>query len=140
MKTELAVAVAKGMPAIAECGGFLYLGTLLSDESGRPFSMAGVLPGQAENKGKPVRFGYAELTAKTDGLLLNAGESVPAHSFHYWDSTAAGTDLHAVKPVSGRSWDTGFQTDTLFAAFEHIYYAGHPDLLQTFTEKARCFK
>lgn len=139
LKAGLADSIARGMPTIAECGGFLYLGTALSDPDGNAFAMAGVLPGSAENAGKPVRFGYAELTAKTDGLLLNAGESVPVHSFHYWDTTETGTDLHAVKPVSGRNWDTGFQTATLFAAFEHIYYAGHPALLKTFIEKARYY-
>ena len=32
---------------------------------------------------KLVRFGYAQLTARADSLLLRAGETVPVHEFHY---------------------------------------------------------
>ena len=74
------------MPTVAECGGFLYLGQALRDEAGTSWPMAGVLPGEGTAAGKLVRFGYGTLRAKSDSLLFRAGETVPAHEFHYWDS------------------------------------------------------
>ena len=75
-------AVLSGMPTIAECGGFQVLGKALDGHE-----MCGVLPHESRNTGKLVRFGYCTLTAGSDGLLGPAGTTLPAHEFHYYDST-----------------------------------------------------
>ena len=46
--------------------------------------MAGVLPGEAKDAGRLVRFGYAALSADSDSMLFRAGESFPIHEFHHW--------------------------------------------------------
>lgn len=127
-------AVRAGLPTVAECGGYLYLCQSLE---GRP--MAGVLPGTAARRSRPVRFGYAQLTANADGLLLRRGESVPVHSFHYWDSDVRGEAFALEKPVSGRAWTEGFASPTLYAAFPHLYFAGHPRLAARFARAAEEF-
>lgn len=137
MRDSVRRAVQDGLPTVAECGGFLYLGRSLSDEDGAAYPMAGVLEGDAVRKARLVRFGYTHLTAETDSLLFRAGECVPAHEFHYWDSTENGADLQAVKPVSARRWRCGVTTPTLYAGFPHLYFAGHPQLAQRFVDAAR---
>ena len=62
-------AVERGLPTVAECGGFLYLGQSLEDASGERWPMAGILPGQGFRVGRLVRFGYAALTAHADSLM-----------------------------------------------------------------------
>lgn len=136
-RRAVAVAVAGGMPTVAECGGFLYLGQELQGTDGMWYPMAGVLPGKAKRKERLVRFGYAHLVAEGDSLLLRAGERVPVHEFHYWDSTENGVDLRAEKPLTGRTWHCGFVTNTLYAAFPHLYFAGRPALAQRFVAAAR---
>lgn len=136
MRREIAFAVERGLPTVAECGGFLYLGRALRDETGFSWPMAGVLPGEGFPAGGLVRFGYAALRAGEDSLLFRAGETVPAHEFHHWDSTEPGGALAAEKPVSGRSWRCGFVSKTLYAAFPHLYFAGRPRLAERFVEAA----
>lgn len=102
--------------------------------------MAGVLPGSGFPAGKLVRFGYGTLNAKTDSLLFRKGESVPVHEFHYWDSTENGQDLRMEKPLSGRGWDCGFASDSLYAAFPHLYFAGTPQLAERLVEAARRYQ
>lgn len=114
-----------GLPTVAECGGFLYLGQSLEDTDGIAWPMAGVLPGQGIRTGRLVRFGYARLTARQNGLLLRRGESLPVHEFHHWDSTRNGTDLTAAK-ANGTQWACGFSTRNLYAGFPHFYWAGTP--------------
>ncbi len=97
--------------------------------------MAGALPGRAENAGHLVRFGYETLCAETDSLLFRAGEHIPAHEFHHWDSTACGGDLRAEK--GGRSWRCCFVSETLYAGFPHLYFAGRPELAERFAAAAR---
>ncbi len=121
-----------GLPTIAECGGFLYLHETLADAQGRAYPMVGAIPAQAFGTKKLSRFGYVTLTAQKDGLLGKAGTQIPAHEFHYWDTSAHGADFTAQKPQSDRHWVTGHTTDTLYAGFPHFHFAGAPDGLARF--------
>ena len=113
------------LPTVAECGGFLYLGRTLQDADGTPHPMAGVLPGQGFKVGRLVRFGYARLTARADSMLFRAGETLPVHEFHHWDSTENGDAFTAAK-ANGRQWACGFANARLYAGFPHLYWAGTP--------------
>lgn len=122
MRRAVREAVLGGLPTVAECGGFLYLGERLNSEDGQSYQMAGALPGRAERKEKLVRFGYLELTQeKGDSLLFREGESVTAHEFHYWDSDRCGEDLLAGKRSKNRTWRCGYVRENLYAAFPHLY-------------------
>lgn len=123
MRESIRKAVSGGLPTVAECGGFLYLQQTLEDEAGVPHAMAGVLPGAGYRTGRLQRFGYLTLTAESDSLLFGKGDSVPAHEFHYWDSTENGTSLSAKKPMSERSWSCGFTSSELYAAFPHLCFS-----------------
>ena len=125
MRAAVKTAVESGLPTVAECGGFLYLGQTLQDADGSAYPMAGVLPGQGVRAGRLVRFGYATLTARADSMLFAAGDALPVHEFHHWDSTANGTDFTAAK-ANGRSWACGFANAHLYAGFPHLYWAGTP--------------
>ena len=127
-----------GLPTVAECGGFLYLNRLLADGDGRyDWRMAGVFSGSAHNTGRLGRFGYVTLTARTDGLLCRAGETLPAHEFHYWDSDTPGADFRADKPLSDRGWDCGWHTPTLYAGFPHFHFWARPEAARNFVAAAR---
>ena len=139
MLASVREAVSGKLPTVAECGGFLYLGQSLEDEQGHAFPMAGVLPGQGVQTPRLVRFGYGTLRAGTDSLLFRQGEAVPVHEFHYWDSTENGRDLRVEKPLSGRGWDCGFVSESLYAAFPHLYLAGQPELARRFVAAAAAY-
>ena len=128
-----------GLPTAAECGGFLYLGQSLTDAEGQSWPMAGVLPGEAKDAGRLVRFGYAALSADSDSMLFRAGESFPIHEFHHWDSTANGAALAAKKPVGGAEWRCGFIDEHFYAGFPHLYWAGTP-LPQRFAAAAENYR
>ena len=140
MLASVRAAVNGKLPTVAECGGFLYLGKSLWDEKGTDWPMASVLPGSGFPAGKLVRFGYGMLNAGTDSLLFRKGEAVPVHEFHYWDSTENGRDLRVEKPLSGRGWDCGFVSESLYAAFPHLYFAGAPRLAERFVAAAQRYR
>ena len=124
-------AVQSGLPCIAECGGFLYLTEKIGD-----FPMAGALPGSAFDTGKLCRFGYVNLTARTDNLLCKAGESIPAHEFHRWDCTDPGAAFDAEKP-SGKRWQAAVATETLYAGFPHFHFRSNPAFAETYLAACR---
>ena len=136
---EIKQKIESGLPTAAECGGFLYLGQSLTDAEGQSWPMAGVLPGEAKDAGRLVRFGYAALSADSDSMLFRAGESFPIHEFHHWDSTANGTALAAKKPVGGAAWRCGFIDEHFYAGFPHLYWAGTP-LPQRFAAAAENYR
>lgn len=136
---EIKQKIESGLPTAAECGGFLYLGQSLTDAEGQSWPMAGVLPGEAKDAGRLVRFGYATLSADSDSMLFRAGESFPIHEFHHWDSTANGTALAAKKPVGGAEWRCGSVNEHFYAGFPHLYWAGTP-LPQRFAAAAENYR
>ena len=126
MRASILAAIENGMPCVAECGGFLYLGARLD---GVP--MVGALASDGAGTGRLVRFGYITLTAKRDGLLLKEGESVRAHEFHYYDSTACGDGFRAEKQ-SGAAWDCVVTSKTLHAGYPHIHFWSNPETAASF--------
>lgn len=136
MRRSVKAAVEGGLPTVAECGGFLYLGRSLEGMDGVNRPMVGCFPGDGVRRERLVRFGYSELTAGADSMLFQKGESVPVHEFHYWDSTENGDGLAAVKPLTGRNWRCGFVGRRLYAAFPHLYFAGCPKLAERFVRTA----
>ena len=131
MRASVRSAVQSGLPTIAECGGFLYLLSSLEDAEGTAHPMCGVLPGAGVRTGRLQRFGYAWLETDADSMLFRAGERVPVHEFHYWDSTENGSDLRAVKP-NGRQWSCAFATPRRYAGFPHLPLGGETPLAERF--------
>lgn len=121
----------KQIPTIAECGGFLYLHDSLEDINGNIFTMAGVIEGHGFATHKLCRFGYHELISTHNGLLPN-NITIPAHEFHYWDSSNIGNSFLATKPLTDTIWDCGHGSATLFAGFSHVHFYGANKFLENF--------
>lgn len=134
---ELKENLTKGIPCMAECGGFMYLHEELEDENGISYPMVGVIQGKVKNQKKLVRFGYATLYHNKDNPYLPAGETIQAHEFHYWDSTNNGESFLAVKPSGKRSWLCGHGTDSLLAGYAHLYYPSNIKVALRFLEQCK---
>ena len=129
MREQMALAVASGLPTVAECGGFMYLTEAIAGRR-----MAGVLPGSCRDMGKLTRFGYVLLRAPQDSLLFEVGNEIRGHEFHHWDADDPGDALEAVKP-SGRRWRCAHVSDTLYAGFPHLAFASNPGAAERFVRK-----
>ena len=139
MRTAVREAVLSGIPTVAECGGFLYLHTMLTDREGRSYPMAGVLPGKCFDTGKLVRFGYIELEEKS-GHFLPQGSRIRGHEFHYYDSEDNGADCTAYKPTTGRNYACIHAGENHWYGFSHLYYPSCPEFAEKFVEKAGKFR
>ena len=139
MRNEIRAAMERGIPCVAECGGFMYLHETIEDQEGKQYRMAGVLSGICINKGKLVRFGYIELQEKKPSFLPE-GTKIRGHEFHYYDSSDNGEDCMAVKPVTGKSYPCVIETQNRFLGFPHLYYPSNPGFAENFVEKARDFR
>ena len=127
-------AVKSGMPTIAECGGFQYLGRTLEGRD-----MCGVLTHDTNNTGRLVRFGYVDLISRVGSLFGPAETHLRAHEFHYYDSSDNGDGFDAVKP-SGRSWRAGVLTERLYAGYPHLWLYSNLGAAESFYRKCLEYK
>ena len=134
MRASIARVIESGMPTVAECGGFMYLHEQLEGDDGTTLPQVGAISGTSYKTPKLGRFGYIDITAQYDGLLADAGESLPAHEFHYWDSDNPGSAFSAKKPQSNRSWECAFSTPSFYAGYPHLYLPGRPAAARRFVE------
>lgn len=140
MRESIRRAVEAGMPTIAECGGFLYLQQSLEGVDGKIYPMVGALEGHGARTPRLRRFGLCTLTARQDSLLCRAGESLPAHEFHYWDSDKPGMLFEAAKPAAPGRWTCGQGGASLYAGFPHLWLGANPQAARRFVESCMAWK
>lgn len=129
----------KGMPILAECGGFLYLQETLEGADNTVRAMTGVLNGKGYPTGKLCRFGYVELECGCSGVLGERGEHIRGHEFHYFDCTENGSGFVARKPIGKTAYSCMVHTNTLAAGFPHLYYYSNPRMVYRFLENCAAF-
>lgn len=121
--------VLDGVPTVAECGGFMYLGDTINK-----VGMVGELAVNSAMTTKLSRFGYITLTANEDNLLCEKGMCIKGHEFHYSDSDNNGRCFTASKK-SGKTWECIHSTQTLFAGYPHLHYWGNIEFAKNFIKK-----
>ena len=129
----------KGMPIVAECGGFMYLHDAIIDMDGVSHTMVGIVPATCTYKGKLVRFGYIEIREKKS-CFLPERELIKGHEFHYFDSSDNGENCIAVKPTTGREYSCVMEGENYWMGFPHLYYPSNPFFAESFVKKAEEYK
>lgn len=134
MMGSIKKALEADMPCIAECGGFLYLQETLTDENENTYPMVGFLEGTAQRAKKRERFGYVYVTVKEASVFGVSEVQIPAHEFHYWESSIPGSQATAVKPDKVRTWDCMRIQHKTIAGFPHFYLHGNSQAAASFIE------
>ncbi len=137
MRRNIRENIIRGMPCLAECGGFLYLQKSMQDMEGTAWEMAGVFSGKAYKTEQLGRFGYITLTANNDRQLLTKGSSIRGHEYHYFDCTENGRDYCGRKPFGGRQWDCIKGSSSYAAGFPHLYYYSNPEFAAEFLQQCQ---
>lgn len=139
MRTAIRQKLNEGLPCLAECGGFMYLHEQMEDMSGEIRAMVGVIPGKVYRTDRLRRFGYIHLEQNGE-ILEEALGKIPAHEFHYFDSTNCGEAFHAEKPTGGRAWECIHGNERMIAGFPHLYYYGNPKVPAAFLKQCQKYQ
>ena len=127
-------AVKRGMPAVFECGGYMYAHGSIDS-----VPMLGILPGNVYKGDRLQHFGYTELAAPTDSLLFAAGQHMRCHEFHYYISGRPDSGLLARKASGGEERPCCAVSESLYAGFPHLYFPGSPESAERFVKAAARF-
>lgn len=76
-------AIMRGLPTLAECGGYTYLSESLQTTDGTIYPMAGVVPGRVMMQPKLAALGYRDIRGTSHNFLLSGGDTARGHEFHY---------------------------------------------------------
>ena len=100
------------------------------------YTMCGILEGTCKKTDHLVRFGYIEISPKSES---GAGTVIRGHEFHYFDSTNNGAYCTAVKPGGKRTWDCMIVQGNVVAGFPHLYYRSNPGFINRFLDRCRMY-
>jgi cobyrinic acid a,c-diamide synthase len=119
----LRAAAARGAAVYGECGGYMVLGTALTDRDGARHAMAGLLPVETSFARPRLTLGYREAELIADGPLGPAGARFRGHEFHFSEVVAGegeaplfryrGADGGSPAPAGGRA-------GTVMGSFLHL--------------------
>jgi cobyrinic acid a,c-diamide synthase len=128
-------AVDKGVPVYAECGGLMYLGKSLSDLEGVTHPMIGVIPAESAMSQSRLTLGYREVESCSDSPVLQKGQRVRGHEFH-WSTLAQQpeADESVYKVVDQDNRPDGFRKGNVWASYVHIHLGSRPGLASRFVE------
>ncbi|WP_050008320.1 cobyrinate a,c-diamide synthase [Butyrivibrio sp. WCE2006] len=65
MRRSIKAALDRGIPSLAECGGFMYLHKTITDIDGNSYEMVSEIDGECHYTGHLVRFGYMEIESES---------------------------------------------------------------------------
>jgi cobyrinic acid a,c-diamide synthase len=114
---------AETRPVHGECGGYMVLGTSLTDASGVIHPMAGLVGVSTSFSRRKLHLGYRNARLVDHGFLGLAGTRLRGHEFHYASVEALGhdapfalvSDAYGADPVP-----TGSQRGLVSGSFFHV--------------------
>lgn len=122
-------AVRGDMPLFAECGGYMVLAETLTNREGLTYNMAGIIPAQVQMQAKRAALGYREARAVEDSFLLEKGDVIRGHEFHYSTMTyqEEGSIPYAYETKGLRGMkQEGYARGNVVAGYTHIHLGSHP--------------
>jgi len=131
MLTSIREAGRKGLPIYAECGGLMYLGHSLHDFDGVRHKLAGLLPVESSMKDAKLNLGYRTVRALADNPVLQRGEEVRGHEFH-WSQIGGESEGQPAYLILEQKRKEGFCTGNVLASYIHLHFASRPGMAQRF--------
>lgn len=132
MLASLKQAAAQGLPIYAECGGLMYLSDGIVDFEGGAHQLLGLAPGWSTLDGTRLTMGYRTATACQTSFLLERGERVRGHEFH-WSRMAANISgemaAYALDEPAGLE---GYAAGAVLASYLHLHFGSNPVLAPRF--------
>ena len=93
---------ARDKPVHGECGGYMVLGSALTDAAGERHPMLGLLGLETSFAARKLHLGYREARLLADCALGKKGEAIAGHEFHYATVlNAPGEELFSLSDADG---------------------------------------
>jgi cobyrinic acid a,c-diamide synthase len=138
-RASLAAALARGLPAWAECGGLMYLARSLRRD-GREYPMVGALPVSVEHTPRPQGHGYAAAVVDRENPFFPPGARLLGHEFHHSRLVGAappGTAFRVERGTGLGGGREGLLAGNVLATYLHLHALGTPGWAPALVQAAR---
>mgnify|MGYP000277097537 CR=1 FL=1 len=136
MKEDIRQAAAKGMPVLAECGGFMYTCDQLVETDGSAMPMLGLIHTDVQMTSRlSMEFGYVTMEALRDTPFFDKGTQIRVHEFHYSRAAEKG-DVCRMEKSTGRSWTGMYVEGNVMAGYPHLYFHNCRNVARRFVQLA----
>lgn len=141
VKQSVKMAIADGIPTLAECGGFMFLTEAIETHDGNRFEMVGAIPGKTVMQNRLAAIGYREIKGMNGNPILTDGLTARGHEFHYAVYIPSRDVPYAYETEStyGKKHE-GYQSRNLVAGFTHIHFATCPKIVENFVALCRTWR
>ena len=134
MRAAMQTAAHTGLPMYGECGGLMYLGDSLIDFDGVDHRMAGVVPLRSVMSRERVTLGYRTARALRPSPLLDTGQQITGHEFHYSVLDAQVPEATAAYHLAEPDTHEGYARGNVLASYVHVHFGASPGLARRFVE------
>lgn len=128
---------AAGGPIYAECGGLMYLASVL-EVDGTSYPQCGVFPFTTRI---PAGLALAYVTARTTGGLFDAGLTARGQLYHH--SAVVGSPgvpcSFVLETSDGDTADEGYTAGNVVGTYAHLHFASEPRLAHAFVKRSQAF-
>jgi cobyrinic acid a,c-diamide synthase len=135
MRQSLETLVRRGAPLYAECGGLMALGQALVTLHGERLAGFGLLPLVSRMTQDRLTIGYREVEALRSTPLLDRGERMRGHEFHWSTADPPRTAVAAYRLVPEGVLE-GYCVGSILASYVHLSFAASPAPLARFLQVA----
>jgi len=130
LKRDVRELAARGMPVLAECGGYMYLCRSIATVAGETYPMAGVVPARCAMTPRLAALGYREVAVTANGGALPPGATLRGHEFHYSvvepDEPERFPAAYIARGLRGER-EEGYATANVTAGYTHLHFGSNPD-------------
>ncbi|MBA2875907.1 cobyrinate a,c-diamide synthase [Thermaerobacillus caldiproteolyticus] len=141
VKQSIKAAIERGLPTLAECGGFMFLTEGIETTDGEYYDMVGVIPGNVKMHHKLVALGYREVKGEQGNFLLSEGLQARGHEFHYstFEARKAIDFAYETTGLRGTRKD-GYMNENVVAGYVHFHFASCPEMVECWLERCKKVK
>jgi cobyrinic acid a,c-diamide synthase len=125
-----------GMPVYAECGGMMYAGEQLEGANGARHRMMALVPAKTVINGDRLTLGYRQLRSLATSVVLEAGDEVRAHEFHYSRLEGEPERARAAYLVDGGHRLDGYRQNSVTASYMHLHFGSSAAIAPRFVAAA----
>ncbi len=129
MRKSVRRRIEEGLPALAECGGLMYLTKSITGFEGPSKSMVGVLEAETVMT-KRLTLGYTRARAIEDSLISRAGDSLKGHEYHFSRIESVPADASFAYEMTRGSGILdhfeGWKLHNALACYSHTHFCSAP--------------
>lgn len=131
MRSEILKFGKSGKVIVAECGGLMYLGKSITDETGQAYPMTGLFKFSSSVKDKQLTMGYRRLAYEPSNRL-DKKIILKGHEFHFSKLVDSRETPQMIQAAHGKNTEIqdGFKYKNCLATYSHIYWPTSRDWLK----------